>query len=155
MCLSKSVLSCWGISGTENVSVSESSWIVGVVGCLGWKKGSPFAVANLPGNVGDSLGRHPLERAEKLGDYGGAFADDGEKVARDFPRQGEQGVGVFAELQREAADVFLPRRCLLAALDFTEVGRLYADALGDFADGKGRIFFRQREPLGPHGFTKF
>lgn len=63
----------------------------------GWKDGSPFAVADLAGNVGDSLGRHPFYGAEKLGDYGGAFADDCEQVGRDFARQGEQGVGVFAE----------------------------------------------------------
>ena len=74
MCLSKSALSCWVISGKENVSSSESSWMVGVIGCLRLEKGSPFAVANLPGNVGDSLGRNPYEGPEQFCDDGGAFA---------------------------------------------------------------------------------
>lgn len=46
--------------------------------------------------------------------------------------------------------MFPPRRRLLAALDFTEIRGLDADTLGDFADGKGRIFFRESEALGPH-----
>jgi len=83
--------------------------------------------------------RHESDFANELSHEAGSSANDLLKVAGDLPGHGEQSIWVFTQLAREGADLGLRRRCLVAALDLAQVGRLDPDTGRYLANGIGAI----------------
>ena len=138
------------ISGKVKLRALSLRWISGV---REWAR-SPVAIANLAGDGGNLFGRHGAHGAQEFGDHGGAFADDFEQIAGNLPGQGQQGIGIFAQLLGQPADVLFPRRRLLAPLDLAQVGRLDADPVRQLAQRERRIALSFRRAALPQEFSE-
>lgn len=124
------------------------------VGELRFRKDSPVAIANLPGDCGDAFGGHAAHRAQEFRDHGGTFVDDFQQIAGNLPGRHQQRIGVLSQFLSEGPNILLTRRRFLARSILLRLAGFEPDATGDLAERKRRIVLRPRRPPGPQEFTE-
>ena len=85
---------------------------------------SPIAVSHLPHDAQDGVVRHFLHLTDELGKKLGPLANNLLEVARHLACEGQEDVGILAEIRSDPPRRLLRWRCEFAALQLAQISRL-------------------------------